>query len=148
MDKYDIKILKLLHQNARITVKEISKEIHLSQPSCAERIKKLEANETIQNYTTQINWQSLGYSLSSIIRIRPLPGYLQKVESLIKEMNNVIWCYKVTGDDAFICQMLIKSVTELDDCLSPISQIAMTNTSIIKSAIVNNQFLDIESNFS
>ncbi|MDP8171275.1 Lrp/AsnC family transcriptional regulator [Pasteurella skyensis] len=148
MDNYDIKILRLLHDNARITVKEISQKIHLSQPTCAERVKKLESNGIIQNYTTVIDWQSLGYNLSAIVRIRPLPSYLQRVEALIQGMNNISWCYKVTGDDAFICQLLIKSVTELDDCLSPISQIAMTNTSIIKSAIVSNQFLDIETSFS
>lgn len=144
MDNYDIKILRLLNKNARITIKEISEHIHLSQPTCAERIKKLESKEIIQQYTTIINWNELGYHLATIIRIRPLPGYLQKVENIIQEMDNVMWCYKITGDDAFVCQMLIESVSELDDYLSKISQIAMTRTSVIKSTIVENRFMEIK----
>ncbi len=42
LDKNDLAILKLLQQNARITVKEISDEVHLSTTPVHERIKRLE----------------------------------------------------------------------------------------------------------
>ncbi len=141
MDNYDIKILQALHENARITMKELSQKIHLSQPACAERVKKMEAVGVIRQYTTVVDWQALGYPLATIVRIRPLPGYLQEVEAILKSMGNIGWSVKVTGDDAFICLMLIQSVGELDACLSKISQIATTSTSVIKSSVVDNQFI-------
>lgn len=141
MNNYDLKILQELHKNARITMKELSQKVHLSQPACTERVKKLEANGIIRQYTASIDWQALGYPLATIVRIRPLPGHLQEVEGIIKEMGNVAWCAKVTGDDAFVCQMLIQSVGELDACLSKIAQIATTSTSIIKSVVADNQFI-------
>ncbi|MCF7520937.1 Lrp/AsnC family transcriptional regulator [Neisseria sp. ZJ106] len=141
MDNYDMKILQALHQNARITMKELSQKVHLSQPACTERVKKMEANGIIRQYTAVIDWSKLSYPLATVVRIRPLPGYLQEVERIIKEMGNIAWCVKVTGDDAFICQMLIHSVSELDACLSKIAQIATTNTSVIKSTVVENQFI-------
>ena len=116
MDNYDIKILQALHENARITMKELSQKIHLSQPACAERVKKMEAVGVIRQYTTVVDWQALGYPLATIVRIRPLPGYLQEVEAILKSMGNIGWSVKVTGDDAFICLMLIQSVGELDAC--------------------------------
>ena len=141
MDNYDIKILQALHENARITMKELSQKIHLSQPACAERVKKMEAVGVMRQYTTVVDWQALGYPLATIVRIRPLPGYLQEVEAILKSMGNIGWSVKVTGDDAFICLMLIQSVGELDACLSKISQIATTSTSVIKSSVVDNQFI-------
>ncbi len=141
MDNYDIKILQALHENARTTMKELSQKIHLSQPACAERVKKMEAVGVIRQYTTVVDWQALGYPLATIVRIRPLPGYLQEVEAILKSMGNIGWSVKVTGDDAFICLMLIQSVGELDACLSKISQIATTSTSVIKSSVVDNQFI-------
>ena len=141
MDNYDIKILQALHENARITMKELSQKIHLSQPACAERVKKMEAVGVIRQYTTVVDWQALGYPLATIVRIRPLPGYLQEVEAILKSMGNIGWSVKVTGDDAFICLMLIQSVGELDACLSKISQIATPSTSVIKSSVVDNQFI-------
>ena len=59
----------------------------------------------------------------------------------MQSMGNIGWSVKVTGDDAFICLMLIQSVGELDACLSKISQIATTSTSVIKSSVVDNQFI-------
>ena len=41
-DKKDLAILKLLQENARVTVKEISEKIHLSTTPVHERIKRME----------------------------------------------------------------------------------------------------------
>ena len=41
MDSIDKKILKLLQENGRITVKEITQTISLTAPAVSERIKRL-----------------------------------------------------------------------------------------------------------
>ncbi len=142
MDDYDLKILRLLHNNARMTMKEISEQVHLSQPTCTERVRRLESKGVIRQYTTIIDWDSLGYSLPTLIRIRPFPGYLDKVEKSIKEIRNIAWCAKVTGEDCFICMLITPSVKELDINLAEIYQVAMTSTSIIKATIVENKFIN------
>lgn len=141
LDDYDMKILRILHKNARITMKELSQNIYLSQPACAERVKRLEAHQIIKGYSAQIDWSKVDYPLATIIRIRPLPGCLHKVEAVIKSLSNIEWCEKVTGDDAFICKMRLRHVSDLDMYLEKISQIAMTNTSVIKTTVIDNQFI-------
>lgn len=142
IDNYDQKILRVLHSNARITMKELSTTIHLSQPSCTERVKKLEANGFITGYGARINWELLDYPISTIVRISPLPGYLNQVEKLIEGMPNIEWCEKVTGDFSFIIKMHLQTVRELDSSLFEILQIATTSTSVIKYTVVNNQFIE------
>lgn len=142
MDNYDINILRVLHHNARTTMKELSEQIHLSQPTCAERVKKLEAQGIIKQYKAVINWELMDYPISTIVRISPLPGYLNRVESIIEQMPNVEWCEKVTGDFSFIVKMHLKSVRELDSSLFDILQIATTSTSVIKYTVVENVFVE------
>jgi DNA-binding Lrp family transcriptional regulator len=54
-DKKDLSILKLLQQNARITVKEISEKIHLSTTPVHERIKRMEEAGIIKQYATLVD---------------------------------------------------------------------------------------------
>ena len=55
MDNTDIKILKELQQDSRLSIREISKRVNLSPPSVTERIRKLEDSGVIEGYTIKIN---------------------------------------------------------------------------------------------
>ena len=48
LDTTDLAILKLLQQNARITIKEISEQVHLSTTPVHERIRRMEQNGVIK----------------------------------------------------------------------------------------------------
>ena len=56
MDEIDVKILKLLEFNGRMSHEEISKRLNLSRPAIHQRISKLEQNNIIKGYRTDINW--------------------------------------------------------------------------------------------
>ena len=140
MDKIDDKIIQALHTDGRMTVKALSQHINLSQPSVAERIKRLSELGAIR-FTVDIDPKVLGYSIIAIVRINPLPGNLRKVEELIFGISEVTQCDKVTGEDAYICRLHLTSIGELDHILSNVAEYATTNTSIIKSSPVNNRAL-------
>ena len=49
IDNTDIKILKELQLDSRLSIRELSKRVNLSPPSVSERIKKLEDNGVIES---------------------------------------------------------------------------------------------------
>src|SRR5215218_4487483 len=55
LDTTDLQILKLLQENARITIKEISDKVHLSTTPVHERIKRMEESGVIKQYVTIVN---------------------------------------------------------------------------------------------
>ena len=50
LDAMDAKILEILQQDARTTLAEIGRRIHMSQPAVAERVKRMEAANVICGY--------------------------------------------------------------------------------------------------
>lgn len=60
MDDIDLQILELLKRNSRMTSSDISKLIHLSIPSIAERIRKLERNGVIAQFTVKLDRKAMG----------------------------------------------------------------------------------------
>lgn len=67
MDNIDIKILKLLQENSRISISEMSSKINLSIPAVSDRLKKLDASSLIKKYTIIINNKKFNKDLMVIM---------------------------------------------------------------------------------
>ncbi|MDX1268575.1 MAG: Lrp/AsnC family transcriptional regulator, partial [Oceanisphaera sp.] len=55
LDRYDIKILQILHRQGRITKSGLADAISLSISPCWERVKRLEEAGIIEGYGVRIN---------------------------------------------------------------------------------------------
>src|SRR5437764_15291862 len=66
LDEKDLAILKLLQENARMTVKEISAKVHLSTTPVHERIKRMEESGVIKQYATLVNYNKVKKGLMVI----------------------------------------------------------------------------------
>ncbi len=139
MDEADQRIIGILVDNARVSLKELSQRIGLSSPSTAERLRRIEARGILKSFTIDLDPKALGYSLQVIVRINPLPGALHLVEQAIRDTPEFIECDKVTGEDCFIGRLWVRSVEHLDHVLDRISERARTNTAIIKATPVKRR---------
>ena len=117
----------------------LSGKVGLSSPSTAERLKRLEEKGVIQGYGARINLAALGYSLQALVRVKPLPGMLHKVEKMIQALPECIECDKVTGEDCFVMRLVVRSIDQLDVVLDGLADYAQSNTSIVKSSPVSRR---------
>ena len=139
LDEIDQALIGLLSENARLPIAELARSVGLSAPSVAERLRRLEEEGVVKAYRVDLDPKALGYTLTAIVRIRPLPGQLHTVEKMLVESPEVIECDKVTGDDCFVARYLLRSIEELDPILERISQRAQTSTSIVKASPVKRR---------
>ncbi|WGS50194.1 Lrp/AsnC family transcriptional regulator [Paraburkholderia sp. D15] len=136
LDDTDRALLAALAEDARQPVSELARQIGLSAPSTAERVRRLEAQGVIERFTVQIDPRALGYTLQAIVRVKPLPGQLHLVEEVIRRIPEFVECDKVTGDDCFVCRLVLRSIEQLDEILSKVTERAETSTAIVKSTPV------------
>ena len=106
VDAVDVKLLRALTQDARTSTAELARSVGLSPPSVAERIKRLEEAGVIEGYSARISARALGMPLAAWLRIRPIPGQLQKVAEILQGLPEVVACDRITGDDCFIARVL------------------------------------------
>ena len=133
IDDLDRRIVEILANDARISLKDLAQRVSLSSPSTSERLKRLEERGVIRTFTVDVDPGALGYTLQAIVRIRPLPGQLHIVQNLIEDIPEFCECDKVTGDDCFIGRLHLRSMEQLDQILDRITDRAETSTSIVKS---------------
>lgn len=139
VDGIDAKILAVLSGNARITNAELARQVGLSGPSVAERIRRLEEAGVIGGYTIEINPEALGLPITAHIRVRPLPGELERVASILRGLPEIVECHRVTGDDCFIARACLRSVAHLEKVIDQIIPHATTNSAIIQSTAVKRR---------
>ncbi|MDQ0474273.1 Lrp/AsnC family transcriptional regulator [Labrys wisconsinensis] len=139
LDDLDRRIVEILAEDARISLKALAQRVGLSSPSASERLKRLEERGVIRGFTVDLDPAAIGYGLQAIVRIRPLPGKLHIVQKLIEEIPEFSECDKVTGDDCFIGRLHLRSIDQLDGILDRIIDKAETNTAIVKSQPVRRR---------
>lgn len=75
MDATDLKLLKLLLEDGRATLKSLAEAVGLSSPAVSERLSRLHNVGVITGYSVDIDWQALGYSMVVYLSILIRPGF-------------------------------------------------------------------------
>ena len=139
LDTIDARILDALANNARISVADLARLVELSPPSVSERIKRLEDAGVIAGYTVRIDPKAAGLPIAAWLRIRPIPGQLQKVSEILRGLPEIVECDRITGEDCFVARAHVRSVANLEKLIDEVIPYAMTNTSIIQSSPVERR---------
>ena len=118
LDKKDMAILKLLQENARITVKEISDKIHLSTTPVHERIKRMEESGVIKQYVTLVDQNKVDLNLMVICYVS-LKEHSKtagvKFIKMVNELQEVIECYSISGEFDFMLKVVCKDMNAYYD---------------------------------
>lgn len=113
LDKTDLAILKLLQQNARMTIKEISEKVHLSTTPVHERIRRMEGNRVIKEYATIVNGAMVKKGLMVICYVSLKQHSKNAGAKFIKsilEMNEVIECLTISGEFDFMLKVVAENM--------------------------------------
>jgi Lrp/AsnC family transcriptional regulator, leucine-responsive regulatory protein len=136
LDALDTAILSALAADARTRMRELAQKIGLSAPSTTERVRRLEAAGVIEGYTVRVNPGAIGLPLAAILRIRPMPGELNRVAQILTAIPEITSCDRVTGDDCFIAKAQVPSVADLESLIDGLLPYASTNTCVVVSTLV------------
>ena len=134
LDETDRKIIEILQEDGRISMKDLGKLIGLTSPAVSERIKRLENCGIISGYKAIINPDALGRNIKAFIHIS-LPGSQSYAEFLeiAKSDPRIVECHHITGDDCSLLKVLVRDMQELENVIDSIKKIGSTKTSVILS---------------
>ena len=142
MDIIDIKIIKILQQNSRITASEISSRINLSIPAVSDRLKKLDVSGIIEKYTVILNSKKLNKHLMVIMFVSlQSPKYTDTFIKIIQDDNEIVECHSLAGDYDYALKIITESTESLEKILNRIKSISgvqKTKTTVSLSTIKNN----------
>lgn len=135
LDEYYIKIIELLKQNARASYAEIGREIHLSPSSVRERVQYLIDVGIIKGFSVEINHVQLGFGLKAFILVKLFSGKLKNFISIAHQFKEVQRCYRITGQQNVLLEVLLKDQKHLQDFLDIIMVYGDTTSYLVLSEV-------------
>ena len=96
MDEVDTEIVDLLQADARLTQAQIAKKVGLSQPSVAERIRKLEEQQVVTGYTAKVDPRKLGKDITAFIGVNiEHPKYFEGFAKKVMALPEILEAHRV-----------------------------------------------------
>ncbi len=148
LDKIDLKILKILQENSKITNLDLSKRIGLSPAPTLERVKKLENSGVIDSYHAHVTPSAIGLKVKTFVLVslawqkeNALNNFLEK----IKKIEEITECYIITGEADFLMKIVCKDIPNYEKLLfktlSQIEEIERLKTLMTLSTVKNSKLL-------
>lgn len=117
MDELDLKILKLLEQNGRLSHEEIGKLLHISRPSVHQRVAKLEKNGIIKGYRGLVDWSRLDQKIKVVISVKVVSRHFQEVADKIVETEipgvALMECLRMAGEWCMMLKVRVGSPEQI-----------------------------------
>jgi len=138
MDEIDKEIIRLLQDNSRISITEISKIINLSRPSVSERIARLVEKGILSKFTTYVPANKIGYGVSFFMEISNVKIPWDKMVDILMSNEYITEIHCVTGNSNYIVKASMPNIDMMNDFLSQLMKYSHVVTSIIlNSPLIN-----------
>lgn len=116
LDAIDLRILRELQSEARISNVDLARRVHLSPSPCLARVRALERAGILDRYVALLDPVKLGLGVSVFISVtldRQVERALDSFEGAIAGYEEVMECYLMTGDHDYLLRILVADVAEL-----------------------------------
>jgi len=141
LDPIAWKLIECLQQNARLSFAELGRTVGLSTPAVAERVHRLEDAGVITGYHASVDLAKLGVPIHILVRLT-IPGgeiQIKRTVQAIKDLPEISRCHRITGDESFVIEANVVSVTHLEALIDRLSVLGATSTSTILSSPVERR---------
>lgn len=132
IDNYDRRILSLLQADARMSFSEIGRQIHLTSPAVAERVRRLENADVIRGFSARINLRALGYSFEALVNITV--NSHKELDDWAERHPEVLALYATTGEQCALLHIAVVTPEHLQSIIQSLGEIGKTQTAIVLSS--------------
>ena len=118
LDRIDYKIVRLLRNNARLSNKDLAKQVGLAPSTCLVRTRMLQQTGVLTGFKAEVNPAALGVGLQAMISVRLKRHFKPDVEAFRQhalELPEVVRLYHVAGPIDFLVHVWTKDSEHLRD---------------------------------
>lgn len=143
LDQIDRNILAELQSNARLSITELAKRVHMSKTPVAARLKALEASGLIAGYRAMLSPLQLGLSHVTYMEVKlsdTRSSALNAFNQAVRGITEIEECYMIAGGFDYLLKVRARDMTHfrqiLGDKLSDLPHVQATSSYVAMEAVV------------
>lgn len=113
LDLIDLRIIRALQDNARLSSAELAERVSLTASPCWRRVKQLEDAGIISGYHAKIDTAKLGYAVKAFVfvSLERVDGVrIAEFENAVRGLPEILSCYRVSGKFDYQLQVVSKDL--------------------------------------
>ncbi|MEM1550966.1 MAG: Lrp/AsnC family transcriptional regulator [Candidatus Bathyarchaeia archaeon] len=138
IDEIDREIIRMLQDDARISLRKIAEKLNVSEATIFVRVKKLLERNVIKRFTAIVSPEALGKKITAFILINADPKKIHSVLDTLSRIDDVYEVYDVTGSYYAIAKVRTEDQSKLAkiiDEIGLIDGVISTETAIVLRSI-------------
>lgn len=141
MDEIDVKILRALQQDGRISMLNLADRVGLSPTPCARRVKQMEDTGVIGSYAALVNPGAVGLKVAALIdvQLHHSKEAAEAFERRVMRMPEVTACFVITGANDYLLYVVANDIDDLArfsrDHLITVPGVVHTHTSVVLEVV-------------
>ncbi|MDF5754231.1 Lrp/AsnC family transcriptional regulator [Spongiactinospora sp. TRM90649] len=139
MDVMDWAILAELQADGRLSYSELSRRVHLSAPSVAERVRRLEENGVITGYHAHVDPLRAGRTVRAVIRMSCYGARCILRDERALALGEIVQVYRVTGDTCCLIMVAVPSMAAFEDLIDRLAHYGTPSSTMVLSSPVSWQ---------
>lgn len=123
LDRIDLRILRVLQHDGRITNLELAQQVHLSPTAVLERVKRLTRDGVILGYAARLDPARLGAGLLVFIEVmldRTAPDVMDSFRAAVQARPEILECHLVAGGFDYLIKTRVADMTAYREMLASV----------------------------
>lgn len=134
LSKQDQRLLLLLRQNARMSISDLARALHLSRSTVQNRLGRLESNGVIKGYSVQLGEAYAANQVEAHVSIKVYQKLTARTNASLDSISQVSQLFSVSGEYDLIAIVQAQSLEELSAVLDEIGNlegVERTNSAVV-----------------
>ncbi|WP_136589775.1 HTH-type transcriptional regulator Lrp [Salinigranum halophilum] len=146
-ENLDAKLINELLGDGRASLRSLAEDLDVSVTTVSNHLRDLEEEGVIEGYTPIVNYDALGYDVTAVIQLKVEGSALPEITDRLREQNQMISVYEVTGDYDIIAIGKFRDTDGMNKQIKQLltdADIRESNTSVVLNAVVENEQFELE----
>ncbi|SFF14417.1 DNA-binding transcriptional regulator, Lrp family [Paenibacillus algorifonticola] len=139
MDQTDQHILTILQQQGRISMTDLGKQVGLTQPAVAERVRRLEDKGILTGYRAAVSPAAIGKTISAylLFHTKSCDDFI----AFCSRSADVMECHRISGQYNYLLKVTTESMHSLEAFINASSKYGDSSTMIVMSSPIEHNLL-------
>jgi len=135
LDELDIKILRVLQEDARRSYREVAEITGVATQTVYNRLKRMTDEGVIKGYIPMIDPSSVGYDLTALILVQVNGQFLVDVEKTLAKYPEVHGVYDITGEFDIAVLVKFRDRTSLNNFIKSVLRLPQIRRTVTNVAL-------------
>ncbi len=118
IDKFDEKIIEMLTEDSRSSLRDIGKRVKLSASSVRNRMARLVELGVIKRYSVDVDWRKLGYDIQVLLLISSWSSSVKEIYESLMELDEILRVFWTSGPANLVCLIRVRDMNELSQFIT------------------------------